>query len=89
MREVRGTRQGRIYNLILEDVGSDLAVIQGMLYILEIPMHALIDPGSTYSFMSHALDGSLGVKTKPMGCSMFISTPMGKIYKDLRNNRRM
>ena len=46
-------------------------------------MHELIDLGSTHSFMSHALDRSSGVKTKPMGCSMVISTPMGKNMKTL------
>jgi len=79
--EVRGTRQGRVYNLTKEDVGSDPAVIQGTLYILETPVHVLIDPGSTHSFMSHALAESLEVKTKPMGCPMVVSTPMGKSMK--------
>ena len=62
-------------------MGSNPAVIQGTLYTLETPVHALINPGSTHSFMSHALTGSLGVKTKPMGCPMVISTPMGKSMK--------
>ena len=31
-------------------------------------MHALIDPGSTHSFISHALAGNLRVKTESVGC---------------------
>ena len=54
-REVRGTHQGRVYNLIKKDMGFDPAVIQGTLYILETPVHTLIDPRAMHLFMSHAL----------------------------------
>ena len=47
-------------------------------------MHALIDLRSTHSFISHALAKGLGMKTKPLGCLMIISTPMGKTMKTLR-----
>lgn len=33
--------------------------------------------------MSHALAGSLGVETKPMGFPMIILTPIGKSMKSL------
>ncbi|XP_052172213.1 uncharacterized protein LOC127788143 [Diospyros lotus] len=57
--EARGTCQGRAYNLIKEDVGTNPAVVQGTLFISDTPVHALIDPGSTHSFMSYALATSL------------------------------
>ena len=70
-------------------MGSDPTIIQCTHYILETPVHALINPGSTHSFISHALARSLGVKTKPMGSPMVISTPMGndgKRNRDHNNN---
>ncbi|XP_052206825.1 uncharacterized protein LOC127811157 [Diospyros lotus] len=76
--EARKTSQGRVYNLTKEDVGTDLTVVQGTLFILDTLVHALIDLGSTHSFMSYALAKSLGVETKPMEFSIVISTPMGK-----------
>ncbi|XP_052204055.1 uncharacterized protein LOC127809330 [Diospyros lotus] len=76
--EARWTRQGRVFNLIKEDAGVDPAVIQGTLLILKIPVHALIDPGSTHSFISDALVRSLGIETKPLGHLMIISTSMEK-----------
>ncbi|XP_052189966.1 uncharacterized protein LOC127799782 [Diospyros lotus] len=83
-REARGTRQGRVYNLTKEDVGIDLTVIQGTLFISNTPVHALIDPGSTHSFMSYTLAMSLGVETKPMESLIIISTPMGKSARSSR-----
>ena len=62
-------------------MGADPAVVQGTLFILDTLVHALIDPGSTHSFMSYALVRSLGVETKPMEPPMMISTPMGKSIK--------
>ena len=76
--EVRGTRQGRVFNLTKEDMGADPAVVQGTLFILDTPVHALIDPGSTHSFISYALVESLRVETKQMETPIMISTPMGK-----------
>ena len=78
MGEVHGNHQGRVFNLTKEDLGIDPAVIQGMLFILETLVHALIDPGSTHSFILHALDGNVGIEVKPLGYLMIISTPMGR-----------
>ena len=61
--------------------GDEPTVVQGTLFILGILVHALIDPRSTHSFMSHALAGSLGVEAKPMRFSMINLTPMGKSMK--------
>ena len=81
MGEACGSRQGCVFELIKEDVRTGPVVVQGMLFILEIPVHALIDPGLTHSFMSRVLVESLGVKTEPMGFSMIILTPIGKSMK--------
>ncbi|XP_052197226.1 uncharacterized protein LOC127804408 [Diospyros lotus] len=77
-REACGTRQGRVYNLTKEDVGTNPVVMQGTLFISNTLVHALIDPGSTHLFMSYALATSLGVETKLMESPIIISTPMGK-----------
>jgi len=58
----RGTQnvcQGRVYNLSCEDVEIDPAVIEGTLFFLDIPVHALIDLGAMHSFVSHASVDSL------------------------------
>ena len=64
-----------------EDAEVNLVIIQGTLFILDTPMHALIDLGSTHSFISHALAGNLRVEIESMGCLMVILTPMGKSMK--------
>ncbi|XP_052187776.1 uncharacterized protein LOC127798322 [Diospyros lotus] len=76
--EARGTRQVCVYNLTKEDVGTDPTVMQGTLFISDTLVHALIDPGSTHSFMSYALATSLEVEARPMESLIIISTPMGK-----------
>ena len=81
IEEGKGTRQGRVYNLTKEDAEANPAVIQGTLFILDTPVHALTDPGSTHSFISHALARNLRVETESMGCLMVISTRMGKSMK--------
>ena len=78
IEEGKGTRQARVYNLTKEDIEANPSVIQGTLFILDTLVHALIDPGSTHSFISHALAGNLRVETESMGCLMVISTPMGR-----------
>ena len=67
-----------------EDVEVNLSVIQGTLFILDTPVHALIDPGSTYSFISHALARNLRGETESMGCLMVILTPMGRSMKSMK-----
>ncbi|XP_052197341.1 uncharacterized protein LOC127804509 [Diospyros lotus] len=42
-----------------------------------IAVHALIDPGATHSFVSHALVESLKLEPKELGYQMVIATPMG------------
>ena len=61
IKEGNGTQQARVYNLTKEDIEANSSVIQGTLFILDTLVHALIDPGSTHSFISHALAGNLRV----------------------------
>ncbi|XP_052210336.1 uncharacterized protein LOC127813416 [Diospyros lotus] len=82
--EARGTHQGRVYNLTKEDVGTNPAVVQGTLFISDTHVHALIDPGSTHSFMSYALATILGVETKLMESPIIILMPMGKSTRSSR-----
>ena len=48
IEEGKGTRHGRVYNMTKEEVETDPAVIQGTLFLLSTPVHALIDPGATH-----------------------------------------
>ena len=41
--DIRGTCQGRIFNLTKGDMGADPIVVQGTLFILDTHVHALID----------------------------------------------
>ena len=66
-----------------EDAEVNPSVIQDTLFILDTLVHALIDPGSIHSFISHALARNLRVETESMGCLMVISTPMGRSMKSL------
>ncbi|XP_052209182.1 uncharacterized protein LOC127812702 [Diospyros lotus] len=74
-------RQGRVYHLTREDANASLSVIQGTLIFLNTPVQVLIDPGSTHSFISHALIQSLNMKLEDLECPMLVATPLGKQVK--------
>ena len=59
----------QVYNLTKEDVEANPSVIQGTLFILDTPVHALIDPVSTHSFISHALAGNFESRNQVYGVS--------------------
>ncbi|XP_052198240.1 uncharacterized protein LOC127805518 [Diospyros lotus] len=72
---------GRVYNLTCEDAEADPTVIEGTLFFSNIPVHALIDPGSTHSFVSHASIKNLKLEPRELGYQMIIATPMGLILE--------
>ena len=45
-------RQGRAYNLILEEAEVADGVITGTILVQSIPAHVLFDSGATHSFIS-------------------------------------
>ena len=66
-----------MHNLTCEDEETGLTVIEGTLLFLDVPVHALIDPGATHSFVSHASVDSLKLEPRKLGYQMVIVTPMG------------
>jgi len=74
----QNVRPGRVYNLTCEDAEADPAVIEGTLFFSDVPVHVLIDPGATHSFVSHASVVGLKLAPKELGYQMTIATPMGK-----------
>ena len=66
-----------MYNLTCEDVETNPTVIEGTLFFLDIPMHVLIDPGATHSFISHASVGSLKLEPRELGYQMVIAASVG------------
>ncbi|XP_052187706.1 uncharacterized protein LOC127798285 [Diospyros lotus] len=77
----QNVRPGRVYNLTCEDAEADPAVIEGTLFFSNIPAHALIDPGATHSFVSHASLEGLKLEPKELGYQMVIATPMGSTLR--------
>jgi len=55
-----------VFNLTQEEVNTDLTIIQGTVIFLNNPMQALIDPGSTHSFISFALVYHLGLELREL-----------------------
>ncbi|XP_052198307.1 uncharacterized protein LOC127805570 [Diospyros lotus] len=75
--EASNVHLGRVYNLTCEDAEADPTVIKGTLFFSNIPVHALIDPGATHSFVSHASIESLKLEPRKLGYQMLIASPMG------------
>jgi len=64
--------------LTKREAEENLTVIQGTKFLYGIPMHVLVDPGSTHSFISYAWANTLEDKPEDLGCLMMIATPIGK-----------
>ncbi|XP_052193780.1 uncharacterized protein LOC127802126 [Diospyros lotus] len=77
----QNVRPSRVYNLTCEDAEADPAVIEGTLFFSNIPVHALIDPGATHSFVSHASVEGLQLEPRELGYQMVIATPMGSTLR--------
>lgn len=71
-------RRGQVYHLMREDANASPSVIKGTLIFLNTPVQVLIDPGSTHSFISHALIQSLNLELEDLICPMLVATPLGK-----------
>ncbi|XP_052204037.1 uncharacterized protein LOC127809313 [Diospyros lotus] len=74
----QGFRQGRVFNLSKEDVTLNPAVIQGTMIFLNTSVQVLVDPGSTHSFISHALTRCLELELEELSYPMVIATPLNK-----------
>ena len=83
----QNVRHGHVYNLTCEDAEADPAVIEGTLFFSDTPIHALIDPGSTHSFISYAMACSLKFEQEKLGCQMIIATLMGTTIETIMGCR--
>ncbi|XP_052197382.1 uncharacterized protein LOC127804547 [Diospyros lotus] len=77
----QNVRPGRVYNLTCEDAEADPAIIEGTLFFSNTLVHALIDPGATHSFVSHASVEGLKLEPRELGYQMVIATPMGSTLR--------
>ena len=68
---------GKVLNLIKIDVTADPGVMEGMLLVHDIFMHALIDLGATYWFISHAAIECGRLNTKGLREPMGVQSPIG------------
>ena len=59
------------------DAQATSDVVTGTLRIHTLFARALIDPGSTYSFVSASFAGLLGMSIDNMDFDLFVATPLG------------
>ena len=91
----RGTQQatgssagGRVFAMTLQDAHATPEVVTGKLSIANKDLYALIDPGSTHSFVASDIVSYLGRPCSFLNCALYISTPMESVilmehvYKD-------
>jgi len=76
-RGMQNVHQGRVYNLTCDDSETYPAVIEAILFLSDILVHALINPGATHLFVSHASVDSLKLEPRKLGYQMVIATLMG------------
>ncbi|XP_052198269.1 uncharacterized protein LOC127805556 [Diospyros lotus] len=69
---------GRVFSLTREDASVNPSIIQGTMIFLDTPVQVLIDPGSTHSFILHALAHCLELEYGELGCPMNVSIPFGR-----------
>jgi hypothetical protein len=60
-----------------EDAATS-AVVEGMILTSDIEARALINPGSTYSFMATSFAHTLKLDDKSVPYNIVVSTPLGK-----------
>ncbi|KAG6484211.1 hypothetical protein ZIOFF_061006 [Zingiber officinale] len=81
---LREPTKGRVFAMTQEQVDLDTAIITGMIYVANIPAHALIDSGATHSFISEAYLTKLGIIPERMVAGYSVLLPSGE---ELHSNR--
>ncbi|XP_042409459.1 uncharacterized protein LOC121998551 [Zingiber officinale] len=76
--------KGRVFAMTQEQVDLDTAIITGMIYVANVPAHALIDSGATHSFISEAYLTKLGIIPERMVAGYSVLLPLGE---ELHSNR--
>ncbi|RVX00506.1 Transposon Ty3-G Gag-Pol polyprotein [Vitis vinifera] len=69
--------QGRVFAMTHKDAQATSDVVIGTLRIHTLFARALIDPGSTHSFVSVSFAGLLGMPIDNMDFDLFVATPLG------------
>ena len=69
--------QGRVFAMTNRDAQATSDVVTGTLRIHTLFARALIDPGSTHSFVSVSFAGLLGMPIDNMDFDLFVATPLG------------
>ncbi|KAG6472049.1 hypothetical protein ZIOFF_069504 [Zingiber officinale] len=81
---LREPTKGRVFAMTQEQVDLDTAIITGMIYVANIPAHALIDSGATHSFISETYLTKLGIIPERMVAGYSVLLPSGE---ELHSNR--
>ncbi|KAG6502908.1 hypothetical protein ZIOFF_035197 [Zingiber officinale] len=81
---LREPTKGRVFAMTQEQVDQDTTIITGMIYVANIPAHALIDSGATHSFISEVYLTKLGIIPERMVAGYSVLLPSGE---ELHSNR--
>ncbi|XP_052177522.1 uncharacterized protein LOC127791580 [Diospyros lotus] len=73
-----GPQPARVFHLTKAEADIDPSVVEGMLFIHTIPVHALVDPSATHSFIENESARSLGLKPSIIGHGVRIQSPIGQ-----------
>ncbi|XP_052197346.1 uncharacterized protein LOC127804515 [Diospyros lotus] len=73
-----GSQPGRVYHLTKVEAEADPSMVEGTILIHSTPMHALVDPGATHSFMALESAKSVGLEPSVMSYSIKVQSPIGK-----------
>ncbi|KAL0320172.1 UNVERIFIED_CONTAM: Retrovirus-related Pol polyprotein from transposon opus [Sesamum radiatum] len=72
-----GLNHARIYNMTREEAPASNDVISGTILIFDVEAYALIDPGSTHSFISSKLASKIPGENSPLGYNLMVRLPVG------------
>jgi len=77
-RNQEGRNQGRVYHMTYEDAGVVPDMVAGTLQLDSMQFYALIDPGTSHSFVSYRIVNNLHVLSSNLGVGVTVSTPLGE-----------
>ncbi|XP_052206783.1 uncharacterized protein LOC127811112 [Diospyros lotus] len=73
-----GPQSARVFQLTKAEADADPIVVEGTLFIHTTPVHALVDPGATHSFIANESARSLGLAPSIIGHGVRIQSPIGE-----------
>ncbi len=77
----------RAYAMTAQEEQDAPDVIRGMLSLYDIPVHVLVDPGSTHSYICIVLPVERGIQVEESDQDILVTNPLGhsmvvnKVYK--------